>query len=1046
MKSNAPWSVKGIERDARETAKEAARREGMTVGEWLNQMIYTAGDETHTSGGEVEGLKLRDLITAIEHLRNRVVDAEAKNADAVAALSRNVGGFVERVQRLERVKPAEGSHQDLSERLGKLERAGGDSQRIDALKALEKAVSQVAVQFTNAQQTTLTRLDSAEQQLQDFAERIDRVGAGGEPEDLGALKDAIEGLVDRVARAERAASEAASLKDAAAGSSDPEFVEQTGARLRVLGDEIKRGGDQIRALENTIGKMSSQIEAAEKRSSEGVQKVAETIAEVRTQLLENDAHDGVSAASPDVEALVNASRRETEERIETLQRSFQDMNARLEAFRKSDNAETTNATPPATPQTAAEDERSAAHAADNADAGEADSEAIDEIEAAVEALEAEAEEDPFSFADDIETEDGETAEATEDFSFQLDDDSDEDADPVDAVEEAQSRLDKVRNALGNSNSTSEDEGSVVDAATTGEIETDQAPQSDEKTSDADEIEAILSELENGVADLDQDSPHDDRTAEEDEQAPNTASLTPNIDVDAPDEDRSPMGDLESAMDLIDEIAATDKLDDDPDETQALTATPNEHAAATPEASAEPPSQNPENDAPKEDYLTAARRRAQEAAQRNKGEEESGGKRPSRRNLTAKQRAILAARARQKNRLTKEIESEDPATAEEQNGDEAHKPLFNTGADEIIALESTPGEGHDDGATTGGAPGGRFAKIKAALSSARSKLASKKNKDDDTPTNKVGENATAFSEQMETTIDEAQEAAVRNGDRAALESIKSAPSARMVTLALGGAIIVAVLALLFLVKDFIFKPDGAGAPASITFTPQRSDPVGADDTPGGQPTNTTTPQTDLPALPEAPAIDPQALYGESIAALNAAEDDNDALAAIGKLQDAAALGYPPAQLQLGELFKTGQGIDQDLGQARVWFRRAANGGNVLAMHRIGVMTARGDGGPADSAEAIAWFERAANFGLVDSQYNLGAIYHPSDTSASSIQDAGKAYYWYSLAARNGDAQAEPLAAGVGGALSPDLRTSVDADVAAWEAEPSDPAANAIAQSG
>ncbi|MCK5747589.1 MAG: hypothetical protein KAH44_15330, partial [Oricola sp.] len=239
MKSNAPWSVKGIERDARETAKEAARREGMTVGEWLNQMIYSqaeGGGPNALSDTEVEGLRLRDIVTAIEHLRNRVVDAESKSAAAVSELTRSMGGFVERVQRLERVKPAEGSYQDVSERIEKLERAaGGDRQRIEALKALEKAVAQVAIQFNNAQRTTLNRLDSAEAQLQEFAARIDRVGDGapGEPAQLGSLKAAIEGLAERVAKAERIAQEAASLKGEAAASSDPEFVERTGARLRV---------------------------------------------------------------------------------------------------------------------------------------------------------------------------------------------------------------------------------------------------------------------------------------------------------------------------------------------------------------------------------------------------------------------------------------------------------------------------------------------------------------------------------------------------------------------------------------------------------------------------------------------------------------------------------------------------------------------------------------------------------------------------------------------------------------------------------------------
>ena len=114
-----------------------------------------------------------------------------------------------------------------------------------------------------------------------------------------------------------------------------------------------------------------------------------------------------------------------------------------------------------------------------------------------------------------------------------------------------------------------------------------------------------------------------------------------------------------------------------------------------------------------------------------------------------------------------------------------------------------------------------------------------------------------------------------------------------------------------------------------------------------------------------------------------------------------------------------------------------------MHRIGVLTARGEGGAPNPTEAVTWFEQAANFGLVDSQYNLGAIYHPTGENSSGLQDAGKAYYWYSLAARNGDEQAAPLAAGVANALNADERQQIDADVASWRAETMDPAANELA---
>ena len=45
MKPGIPWSVKGIEPETREAAKEAARRSGMTLGEWLNTKILDSADE-----------------------------------------------------------------------------------------------------------------------------------------------------------------------------------------------------------------------------------------------------------------------------------------------------------------------------------------------------------------------------------------------------------------------------------------------------------------------------------------------------------------------------------------------------------------------------------------------------------------------------------------------------------------------------------------------------------------------------------------------------------------------------------------------------------------------------------------------------------------------------------------------------------------------------------------------------------------------------------------------------------------------------------------
>ena len=39
MKFGVPWRAKGIRPEARETAKEAARRSGMSLDDWLNSVI-----------------------------------------------------------------------------------------------------------------------------------------------------------------------------------------------------------------------------------------------------------------------------------------------------------------------------------------------------------------------------------------------------------------------------------------------------------------------------------------------------------------------------------------------------------------------------------------------------------------------------------------------------------------------------------------------------------------------------------------------------------------------------------------------------------------------------------------------------------------------------------------------------------------------------------------------------------------------------------------------------------------------------------------------
>jgi localization factor PodJL len=56
MRHTVPWSVKGVDQDAREAAKEAARRSGMSLGEWLNSAIAEQAAEAAAAAQVDNGL------------------------------------------------------------------------------------------------------------------------------------------------------------------------------------------------------------------------------------------------------------------------------------------------------------------------------------------------------------------------------------------------------------------------------------------------------------------------------------------------------------------------------------------------------------------------------------------------------------------------------------------------------------------------------------------------------------------------------------------------------------------------------------------------------------------------------------------------------------------------------------------------------------------------------------------------------------------------------------------------------------------------------
>lgn len=150
-----------------------------------------------------------------------------------------------------------------------------------------------------------------------------------------------------------------------------------------------------------------------------------------------------------------------------------------------------------------------------------------------------------------------------------------------------------------------------------------------------------------------------------------------------------------------------------------------------------------------------------------------------------------------------------------------------------------------------------------------------------------------------------------------------------------------------------------------------------------------------------------------------------------LELAAKQGLAPAQFRLGGFYEKGIVVKKDLAVARDFYAAAAAKGNGKAMHNLAVLYAEGINGPADYRTAAAWFLQAANRGIKDSQYNLAILYA---RGIGVAQNYAESYKWFALAASGGDADAAKKRDEVATHLDTQALATAKLAVQKWSAQP------------
>ncbi|MBX3509185.1 MAG: SEL1-like repeat protein [Parvibaculum sp.] len=313
MRSGVPWSVKGIEPEAREAAKQAARRAGVTLGAWLNQVIMDTGtdevgrqepsamqsrySEPQQAAPQAPqpkpAIDLGPLGEAVRELVQRVDSSERRTAEMTRKLEATVGQLAQRLDQSEHemgdrfpearaLDPLERKLQMLGERMERAERGRGGLRPEDqrTIQTLEKAVSAVVDHLETAEQRTDSTLAEIRQSLASLAHRVESAEQEAAREEAKRREQVLETtLLQLATRLEK-------MEQGVTGIG-PQAVE---AAIKAI-EERSQAESQRAAIEKlqlNLDKIAERLERTESRTDQTVKTVESSVTNIARKLEELD--------------------------------------------------------------------------------------------------------------------------------------------------------------------------------------------------------------------------------------------------------------------------------------------------------------------------------------------------------------------------------------------------------------------------------------------------------------------------------------------------------------------------------------------------------------------------------------------------------------------------------------------------------------------------------------------------------------------------------------------------------------------------------------
>jgi len=337
MAAESSWSLRGVDPRAREFARSAAKREGITIGEWLNRQLLEdtanaadpreqhnpraqrANDDLRKTGPRESGHdgaydEPEALAHVLDRLSRRIEATEHRSTLAITGIDQSVLGVISRLQSAEdlqsefsnRYEAALSQLRDtqgaLGDRIGQMEREGRDAGALEALKSLEEALSKVANQIYDSEADTKSRIAALKSDIERATKRAD-----------GRVDIVVRDLDDRIADVERKV--------------ETDFSDVTETVAREVGMAAKKLGRDVEIATRKVEKVEKDVRFVREEMLRAKGEIEDIIADRADA--GHEQIETLEGAVTDINERLGSAERVTDHAIKALERSFRELDGRV---------------------------------------------------------------------------------------------------------------------------------------------------------------------------------------------------------------------------------------------------------------------------------------------------------------------------------------------------------------------------------------------------------------------------------------------------------------------------------------------------------------------------------------------------------------------------------------------------------------------------------------------------------------------------------------------------------------------------------------------